>query len=106
MPRAQPVPQLNELECVDGAVYANVYQTDEIVRREVFGPVVTVTRFSDVDEAIALAKRRVIDGAPKEFDIPAGALAAALDAYTQQSGEQLIYSSDRVRGARSAGVVW
>ena len=30
-------------------------QTDEIVRREVFGPVVTVTRFSDVDEAIALA---------------------------------------------------
>jgi aminobutyraldehyde dehydrogenase len=30
-------------------------QTDEIVRREVFGPVVTVTRFSDVDEAIKLA---------------------------------------------------
>ncbi len=29
---SQPVPQLNELECVDGAVYANVYQTDQIVR--------------------------------------------------------------------------
>ncbi len=28
----QPVFYLNELECVDGAVYANVYQTDEIVR--------------------------------------------------------------------------
>jgi glutamine cyclotransferase len=27
-----PVPQLNELECVDGAVYANVYTTEEIVR--------------------------------------------------------------------------
>jgi aminobutyraldehyde dehydrogenase len=27
-------------------------QTDEIARREVFGPVVTVTRFSDVDQAI------------------------------------------------------
>jgi glutaminyl-peptide cyclotransferase len=28
----QPLTQLNELECVDGAVYANVWQTDEIVR--------------------------------------------------------------------------
>ena len=27
-----PVRALNELECVDGAVYANVWQTDEIVR--------------------------------------------------------------------------
>ena len=27
-----PVAQLNELECVDGAVYANVYQTEDIVR--------------------------------------------------------------------------
>ena len=27
-----PVDQLNELECVDGAVYANVYQTQHIVR--------------------------------------------------------------------------
>lgn len=28
----RPVMSLNELECVDGAVYANVWQTDEIVR--------------------------------------------------------------------------
>lgn len=28
----QPVNQLNELECVEGAVYANVWQTDDIVR--------------------------------------------------------------------------
>ncbi len=27
-----PVAQLNELECVDGAVYANIYQTEHIVR--------------------------------------------------------------------------
>lgn len=28
----QPVTRLNELECVDGAIYANVYLTDQIVR--------------------------------------------------------------------------
>jgi glutaminyl-peptide cyclotransferase len=28
----QPVLELNELECVDGAVYANVWQTDRILR--------------------------------------------------------------------------
>lgn len=28
----QPVPMLNELECVDGEVYANVFPTDRIVR--------------------------------------------------------------------------
>lgn len=30
--RGFPLTQLNELECVDGAVYANVYQTDFLVR--------------------------------------------------------------------------
>ena len=30
-------------------------QSDEIVRREVFGPVVSVTRFDDVDQAVAWA---------------------------------------------------
>ena len=33
-------------------VIAGALQSDEIVRREVFGPVVSVTRFSDVDEAV------------------------------------------------------
>jgi glutamine cyclotransferase len=28
----EPLPMLNELECVRGAVYANIWQTDEIVR--------------------------------------------------------------------------
>ncbi|MER9230519.1 gamma-aminobutyraldehyde dehydrogenase [Mesorhizobium sp. M0622] len=33
-------------------VVAGALQEDEIVRREVFGPVVSVTRFSEVDEAV------------------------------------------------------
>jgi aminobutyraldehyde dehydrogenase len=33
-------------------VIAGALQADEIVRREVFGPVVSVTRFGDVDEAV------------------------------------------------------
>jgi aminobutyraldehyde dehydrogenase len=36
-------------------VVAGARQADEIVRREVFGPVVSVTRFTDVDEAVAWA---------------------------------------------------
>jgi acyl-CoA reductase-like NAD-dependent aldehyde dehydrogenase len=36
-------------------VLAGVDQSDEIVQREVFGPVVTVQRFADEDEAFAWA---------------------------------------------------
>ncbi|MFM6988857.1 MAG: gamma-aminobutyraldehyde dehydrogenase [Arenimonas sp.] len=36
-------------------VVAGATQADEIVRKEVFGPVVSVSRFSDVDQAIAFA---------------------------------------------------
>ncbi|QOZ51460.1 gamma-aminobutyraldehyde dehydrogenase [Bradyrhizobium sp. CCBAU 53338] len=36
-------------------VIANAQQTDEIVRREVFGPVVSVTRFNDAEQAISWA---------------------------------------------------
>ncbi|MBN9023485.1 MAG: aldehyde dehydrogenase family protein, partial [Rhizobiales bacterium] len=36
-------------------VVANARQEDEIVRREVFGPVVSVTRFSEPEDAIAWA---------------------------------------------------
>ncbi|MGH6949059.1 MAG: gamma-aminobutyraldehyde dehydrogenase [Kiloniellales bacterium] len=36
-------------------VVAGARQDDEIVRREVFGPVVSVTRFKDVDEAVSWA---------------------------------------------------
>src|ERR1700688_1757713 len=36
-------------------IVAGAKQTDEIVQREVFGPVVSVTRFTDVNEAVAWA---------------------------------------------------
>jgi aminobutyraldehyde dehydrogenase len=36
-------------------VVAGARQTDEIVRREVFGPVVSVTRFKDVEQAVSWA---------------------------------------------------
>ena len=36
-------------------VIAGAQQSDEIVRKEVFGPVVSVTRFDDVDQAVAWA---------------------------------------------------
>lgn len=36
-------------------VVAGAKQSDEIVRREIFGPVVSVTSFSDVEEAVAWA---------------------------------------------------
>ena len=40
---------------VEPTVVVDVGQTDEIVQREVFGPVVTVQRFADDDEALAWA---------------------------------------------------
>jgi aminobutyraldehyde dehydrogenase len=36
-------------------VIAGANQDDEIVRKEVFGPVVSVTRFNDVDQALEWA---------------------------------------------------
>ncbi|HTT98210.1 MAG TPA: gamma-aminobutyraldehyde dehydrogenase [Rhizomicrobium sp.] len=36
-------------------VVAGAEQNDEIVRREVFGPVISITRFRDVDQAVAWA---------------------------------------------------
>ena len=36
-------------------VVAGALQNDEIVRKEVFGPVVSVTRFDDADQAVAWA---------------------------------------------------
>ena len=36
-------------------VIANARQSDEIVQREVFGPVVSVTRFKDTDDAVKWA---------------------------------------------------
>ena len=40
----------------------------------------------------------------REYNIPAGSLKAALDAYVRQSGRQIVYRADEVRSARSPGV--
>ena len=42
--------------------------------------------------------------APLRLDVPAGDLASALDAYAKQTGTQLVYRSDQLKGARSPGV--
>jgi iron complex outermembrane recepter protein len=38
------------------------------------------------------------------LNIPAGDLASALDAYARQSGTQLVYRADQLKGARSGGI--
>ena len=40
----------------------------------------------------------------EEFNIPAGDLDSALNAYSAQSGVQLIMSDEAVKGVRSKGV--
>lgn len=39
----------------------------------------------------------------REYNIPAGSLKSALDAYVRQSGRQVVYRADQVRWARSPG---
>ncbi len=43
------------------------------------------------------------NGIARDFAIPGGDLAAALDAYTQQTGISLIVSGDALKNARTAG---
>jgi len=52
--------------------------------------------------ALALSSTAFAQG--RDFDVPAGDLAPALDAYIRQSGEQLIYRVADVRGMKTSGV--
>ena len=73
----QPVPQLNELEYVDGAVYANVWQTDVIVR---INPATgAITGVIDLAELLTYAP---------PFDTPASVLNGI--AYDEESNRLFV----------------
>ena len=59
----RPATQLNELECVDGAIYANVWKTDEILRIDpVSGRVTAVIDAAGLLDAAAQEQADVLNG--------------------------------------------
>jgi glutamine cyclotransferase len=68
----EPVTEINELECVDGQVWANVWQTDEIIRIDpASGRVTAVVDASALHERVGRAGTDVLNGiaaaGPGEF---------------------------------------
>lgn len=55
----QPVAQLNELECVDGVIYANVWQSEEILRIDPKDG--RVTAVIDASGLLSMEERRRVD---------------------------------------------
>ena len=64
----------------------------------------TGTRASIIAGAVALALSFAAQGQDLTFDIGAGDLKAALDAYAKQTGQQLVYQPDDVKGRSTPGV--
>ncbi|MFO1393964.1 MAG: TonB-dependent receptor [Steroidobacteraceae bacterium] len=54
--------------------------------------------------AVALLLAVAAQGADFSFNIPAGELKSALDAYIKQTGQQIVYKSDDVKGKTTPGV--
>jgi iron complex outermembrane recepter protein len=52
----------------------------------------------------ALLLSAAVHAQVREFDIPSGELKTALDAYVAQTGQQLVYRSDDLKGLSSKGV--
>ncbi len=57
-----------------------------------------------VSAAAALLFSVAVQAQVRTFDIPAGELKTVLDAYVAQTGQQLVYRSDDLKGLRSKGV--
>jgi outer membrane receptor protein involved in Fe transport len=53
--------------------------------------------------AVALGLAGAAMAQTRDFNVPAGDLKAALDAYARQAGVELVYRTEDVRGARSRG---
>src|SRR5258708_3650200 len=51
----------------------------------------------------ALAMATTVFAQAKDIDVPPGDLKGALDSFIRQSGAQLIYSADDVRGLKTGG---
>lgn len=62
----------------------------------------TYTALSTV-AACVIAAASPVQAQTQDYNIPAGSLQSALDAYARQSGQQVIYRSDDIRAARSGG---
>ena len=87
---------------VEPTVVAGLRQDDEMVQREIFGPVVTVQRFSSDDEAIGLMHRQIGGYSPGDIEV-----VAAFDIDRRKVGrpvEQAIFARPNCAMAFNAAI--